>query len=122
MNAFESMTKARVVDAFEFEDTIVFLVEHGELGKAIGKGGATIANARQKFGKRVAVFEDAKNPEDFIKKACSPVIVSSMITEDYVKIDAARGQREEIAGKQIRLIKEVTKRKLKVSKIDFAFV
>jgi len=122
MNAFESITRAMVVDGFEFEDMIVFLVKKGELGKAIGKGGATISNARKKLGKRIAVFEDSENPREFIEKACAPVKVSPTVEETYIRVDAQRGQREEIAGKQIRLIKEVVKRKLKADKVDFNFV
>jgi transcription termination/antitermination protein NusA len=122
MSAFEDITKSRVSDCFEFEDVIAFIVEKGELGKAIGKGGANIAEARKKLRKRIAVFEDSENPREFIEKACSPVKVSVMVTENYVKIDAPRGQRDDIAGKQIRLIKELVKRRLKVDRIDFTFV
>jgi N utilization substance protein A len=122
MNAFESITRARVLDCFEFEDLIVFLVKKGDIGKAIGKGGSTISNARKKLGKRVAVFEDSDNPREFIEKACAPVKVSPMIEENYVKIYSPKGQRDEIAGKQIRLIKELVKRKLKVDNVDFSFV
>jgi transcription termination/antitermination protein NusA len=122
MSAFENITRARVSDCFEFEDIIAFVVEKGELGKAIGKGGVSIAEARKRLRKRIAVFEDSGNPREFIEKACSPIKVSVMVTENYVRIDAPRGQRDDIAGKQIRLIKELVKRRLKVDRVDFTFV
>jgi len=122
MRAFESMTHARVVDAFELEDSINFLVEKGELGKAIGKGGVTIANARKRLGKRVAVFEDADSPEEFISKACHPVKATPLINGNDIRINVSRGQRDEISGKQIRIIKELIKRKLKIENVEFVFV
>jgi N utilization substance protein A len=122
MNAFESITHARVSDCFEFEDIIAFLVADGQLGKAIGKGGGTIAKVRQKLGKRVAIFEDSENTRDFIIKACKPVKASPSISEEKIRIDAARGQRDEINGKQIRLIKELVKRKTGAGSVDFVFV
>ncbi len=122
MNAFESITHARVLDCFELEDTICFLAENGELGKAIGKGGATIALARSKLGKRVAVFEDYDNPREFIEKACAPVKASPMIEGASVRIDVPRGQRDDITGKQIRILKELIKRKLSAQSVDFVFV
>lgn len=122
INAFESITRARAIDCFEAEDSINFLVVKGDLGKAIGKGGESIAKARSKFGKRVVVFEDSDDPREFIVKACAPIKVSPMINDGVVRIDASRGQRDEISGKQIRLIKELVKRKLKASQVDFVFV
>jgi len=122
INAFESITHARVVDCFEAEDSINFIVKRGDLGKAIGKGGITISNARKKLGKRIVIIEDSDNPREFISNACNPVKVSSSIDGDHIRIDAQRGQRDEISGKQIRIIKEAVERKLKASKVDFSFV
>lgn len=122
MNAFESITHARVTDCFEAEDSINFIVQSGQLGRALGKGGATISNARKKLGKRITVFEDSDDPREFIEKACAPAKASPMITEDYVKVDLPRSQRENIGGRQIRIIKEAIKRKLGVSKVDFSFI
>lgn len=122
MNAFESITHAQAMDCFEAEDCIAFLIKEGDLGKAIGKGGVTINDARSKFGKRVVVFEDSDTPRTLIEKACSPVKVSPIISEGSVVIEAHRNQRDEITGKQIRLIKELVKRKLGIHSVEFTFV
>jgi N utilization substance protein A len=122
MNAFESMTHARVVDCFEAEGTICFLVKKGDLGKAIGKGGSVISKARKRMGKRIAVFEDSDNDREFIEKACSPVKANPNLGEKKITVDVPRGQRDEINGRQIRLLKELFKRKLKAENVDFNFV
>lgn len=122
MNVFESLTKARVIDCFELEDSINFLVHDGDLGKAIGKGGVTIANARKKLNKRISVFEDSENPADFIIKACHPVKAHPTIDGKSVRIDVPRSHRENISGKQIRIIKELIKRKLNAENVEFFFV
>lgn len=121
IRAFESITHARTVDCFEAEESINFLVESGELGKAIGKGGETIANARRRLGKRIAVFEDSDNPEEFIKKACHPVKATPVIDGNTIKIKVSREQRDEISGRQIRIIKELLKRKLHAESVEFVF-
>ena len=121
MNAFESMTHARVVDCFEAEGTICFLVKKGDLGKAIGKGGSVISNARKKLGKRIAVYEDFDNDREFIEKACGTTKASPNIEENKINVDIPRSQREEISGKDIRLLKELFKRKFKVDNVNFSF-
>lgn len=121
MNAFESLTRARVTDCFQAEDSINFIVKKGDLGKAIGKGGQTIANARKKLGKRIVVFEDSDVPREFIEKACAPVKADPIIDGDSIRIQVPRNQRDEIGGKQIRIIKEAVKRKLGASQVDFFF-
>ena len=122
MNAFEAITRARAVDCFEAEDSINFLIHEGDLGKAIGKGGENIAKARQRLGKRIVVFEDSADPREFVRNACAPLKVSPIIDGTSVRIDAPRGKRDEISGKQIRIIKELVKRKLKASNVEFVFV
>ena len=122
MNAFEQITHARVEDCFELEGVICLLVKNGELGKAIGKGGSNISIARSKLGKNIAVFEDGETPREFVEKACKPVKASPVIDAKNVRIDVPRGQREEITGRQIRIIKELIKRKLNVESVEFVFV
>jgi N utilization substance protein A len=121
INAFESLTRARVLDCFEVEGSLNFLVKKGDLGKAIGKNGANIANVRSKLGKRIMVFEDDQPARAFIERVC-PVKASPYINDDSVRIDVPRGERENISGREIRIIKELIKRKLDVSQVDFSFV
>lgn len=120
MNAFESITHARTLDCFQMDDTIVFLVKEGHLGRAIGRGGETINRARKKFGKRLMVFEDSDNPRRFIINVCKPLKASPNIG-DEIRIDVLRSQRDEISGRQIRILKELIRRKLNVSKVNFVF-
>ncbi len=122
LNAFEMLTHARAVDCFDAEGTLVFIIKSGQMGKAIGKGGETIAKVRRKLGKRVAVYEDSDNPREFIINACKPVRASPDIGDDYIKVDVPRGQRDQITGREIRILKELFKRKLGVNKADFSFV
>jgi N utilization substance protein A len=47
MSLFERMTEAVLRDCVERDETVVFVVESGEMGKAIGKGGANIDRVRR---------------------------------------------------------------------------
>ena len=52
---FESLTGARVVDCLvhEGENKLTFVVRDGDIGLAIGKGGAKIQKARRMIGKSI---------------------------------------------------------------------
>ena len=64
---FTNVTKTTVVDCIEGENRLIFVVEAGEIGRAIGKGGENVNVLRKKMGKDVYVIEFSKNPETFIR-------------------------------------------------------
>src|SRR3989344_2040178 len=82
INSFENMTGAKVKDAFEDKNEgIVFVVNQGEIGKAIGKNGANIKRVGFRK-KRVKVIEYNDNPLDFVKNAIYPVQADSIELEN----------------------------------------
>lgn len=79
INSFENMTHAKVKDAFfDRNETLVFVVEEGEMGKAIGKNGANIKNVGFRMKKRVKVLEYNADPVTFVKNAIHPVRADSI--------------------------------------------
>ena len=83
INSFENMTGAKVKDAFEDKNEgIVFVVNQGEIGKAIGKSGANIKRVGFRMKKRVKVIEYNDNPLDFVKNAIYPVQADSIELEN----------------------------------------
>ena len=59
MNVFEQRAHAKVVDVIEDGDNLVFIVQEGEIGKAIGKGGANIKKLKVALKRKFGI-EDTK--------------------------------------------------------------
>ncbi|MCX6778496.1 MAG: NusA-like transcription termination signal-binding factor [Candidatus Micrarchaeota archaeon] len=76
ISLFQSITGAGANDCLIGEDSVTFVVRHGELGRAIGRGGSAIQRAMQTFKRRVFVVEDAETPEDFAKNLFAPIKVN----------------------------------------------
>jgi len=75
---FESLTGATVMDCIvEDEGRVVYVVKEGEVGLAVGKGGANIQRVRELIGKSVEVIEYSDNPASFVKNILRPAQVRS---------------------------------------------
>jgi len=75
----ERQTGARANDVVLAEDSVIFVVQAGDLGRAIGKAGANIAKLRHRFGgKQIDVFEYSDDAAQFLKNVFHPVEVRSV--------------------------------------------
>jgi len=74
------MTGATVVDCIidEEENTIIFAVKRGEVGRAVGRGGEKIKRFRRMTNKQVEIFEYIPDPEKFIRNALKPAKVKEI--------------------------------------------
>ncbi|MFQ6011035.1 MAG: NusA-like transcription termination signal-binding factor [Nitrososphaerales archaeon] len=68
ISLFQGISGATARDCIRDEkmDRVIFVVNEGEMGLAIGKGGSSIKSAEKQFGKPVEVVEHAEDPKDFI--------------------------------------------------------
>lgn len=64
---FESLTKARVKDCIEKDDIIFFIVNEGQLGLAIGKGGQKLNQVKERLKKNIDVIEFSADINKFIR-------------------------------------------------------
>ncbi|MHB8605317.1 MAG: NusA-like transcription termination signal-binding factor [Thermoplasmatota archaeon] len=87
---FENLTGARVKDVVEEKDRTTFLVEEGQVGKAIGKGAANIKLLREHLKKDIEIVGYSKDREQFVKNLFHRFAVESVAFE-------ARGEQGEIA-------------------------
>ncbi|MFA5269894.1 MAG: NusA-like transcription termination signal-binding factor, partial [Methanoregula sp.] len=65
-----------VVD--ERNNRLIFVVNPGDMGLAIGKKGVSIKKASEAMGKKIEVVEYNSNPEQFIKNCFLPAQVTSL--------------------------------------------
>ncbi len=59
---FEDMTGAKVKDCIDIPEKVIFLVNKGDIEKAIGKNGVNVTNVRQKISRNIHVIEYDEDP------------------------------------------------------------
>ena len=74
---FESMTGAGVKDC-NAGDSLTFIVEENEMGKAIGKGGANIKRLESALKKRIKVVEFNGDVLQFVRNFVYPAEVAEI--------------------------------------------
>lgn len=119
MSLFERMTEAVLRDCVERDETVVFVVESGEMGKAIGKGGANIDRVRRSVGKDVEVVEYSEDEADFVANAFQPAAIESVEVDDedeggkvaYVEVNESdKGLAIGKEGENIETAKQLARR------------
>jgi N utilization substance protein A len=116
---FESLTGASVRDCLITDAAVAFIVEKGDLGKAIGKKGANITRVRQAFARQILVFEDADDLEQFVRNLFGAVPIRSMNVHDkmeskiaYAVVDEKdRGSAIGKNGERIKLCRSLLQRR-----------
>jgi len=83
ISQFESLTGAGSRDCVmdERNARLIFVINPGDMGLAIGKKGASIKKASEVMGKKIEVVEYSANVEQFIKNCFLPAQVTSLIFE-----------------------------------------
>jgi len=84
MTMFESVSGVSVKDCISTEQMMVFVVTEGEIGRAVGKGGANVRKLERLLKKKVKVIEFSDSLESFIRKVVSPYEVTDIIEGDGV--------------------------------------
>jgi len=81
---FESISGASVKDCIidEEQSRAIFIVNQGQVGVAIGRGGRNIHTLEKMTGKKHEIIEYSEDPVQFIKNALKPAAVREVrITE-----------------------------------------
>ena len=83
MTMFESMTGAKVKDCI-LNENLIFVVEEGEMGKAIGRNGSNIKRIESRFKKRIKLIEFSNDAVKFVRNMLYPVEVIDINLESEV--------------------------------------
>ncbi len=80
ISLFESITGASVKDCIvkEEEDRVIFVVNKGQIGMAIGRGGRNIRTLERMTNKKHEIIEYSEEPAQFIKNALKPAVVKEV--------------------------------------------
>lgn len=80
MSLFQNTTGATARDCVldPKAERIIFVVNRGEMGLAIGKGGSNIKNVQQIVGKEIELVEWSEDLKQFISNALNPKMISEV--------------------------------------------
>ncbi|WAI00799.1 NusA-like transcription termination signal-binding factor [Methanogenium organophilum] len=84
MAQFEQLTGAGSRDCIidERNERLIFVINPGEMGRAIGKQGSSIKKASDDLGKRIEVVEFSDDAEQFLRNCFLPARVTSVQFEE----------------------------------------
>jgi N utilization substance protein A len=127
ISQFERLTGAGSRDCVidERNNRIIFVINPGEMGLAIGKAGSSIKKAMEVMGKRIEVVEYASNPEQFLKNCFLPAKVLNVDLEGnddekvaYITVaDEDRGIAIGKEGKNIFKAKKLAQRQYNIADV-----
>jgi transcription termination/antitermination protein NusA len=84
MSLFQSITSATARDCIVDEkmDRVIFVVNKGQMGLAIGKGGLTIKQLQNVIAKKIELVEFSEDPAEFIRNMLNADMVNEVKLTD----------------------------------------
>lgn len=114
---FENITKARVKDCIECEDKLVFIVDPGQLGLAIGRGGTNIKRLKDLLKRNIDIIEYAPEIDKFIKNIFHNhkilEIAEDKTRKKVIRVTVAAVDKGKVigkSGKNIEIVRMIVKR------------
>ena len=128
MNLFQDITRTKVRDCLEANGRLVFVVESGQIGKAIGKGGENVVKMKKLTGRDIRVIEYSSEPEQFIRNVFKNYGVRKVeiesrdnITHATVTVEPTqKGKAIGRDGSNLKLAREIISRHHPIQSVSIA--
>ena len=122
---FENLTRAKVKDCFFIEDKLIFIINNGDIKKAVGRNGSNIKRIEAMIKKKIKVVEFNDNITKFIRNFLYPLKPRNIKTENNVVIIGAEsvGDKALLIGrnsKNLNNLKNTVKKYFDVAEIKIA--
>jgi transcription termination/antitermination protein NusA len=80
MSLFQSITSATARDCIVDDkmDRVIFVVNKGQMGLAIGKGGSTIKQLQNMVAKKIELVEFSDDPAEFVRNMLNADMVNDV--------------------------------------------
>jgi len=122
MSLFTRITKAKLKDCIVEDGQIMFIVENGEMSKAIGKGGSNVKLLEKKLSKRVKIVQYSSDLCQFVCNLMYPAKVKDcVLTDGIVFLEAedhpSRGLMIGRSASNLRRCEEIARRYFKLEEI-----
>jgi len=114
INMASKYSKAGIKDCLVEEDRIIFVVEKGQIGIAIGHKAKHLEKLRTLFKKNVKCVEFDNEKERFIRNLCKPYQVNTITIDgdedaSLIRIEVSPRDKSKIIGKGGRNINMIRK-------------
>ena len=124
ISIFENLTRSKVKDCIDDEDTLIFVVKENEASRAIGKGGANVKKLMLILKKKIKVVEFNDDPREFIKNFIHPAKAEVREEGEDLIIEAedkkTKGFLIGRGNQNLKKLKSIVKRYFKVNEIKVA--
>ena len=122
MNLFETLTHAKLKDCFFDREKLVFLVEPGEMGKALGRNKANIMKLEKMLNRKIKIVEFSPNRLQFITNYLAPLRITDIKEEgDLIIITGAdtktKGLIIGIKARNLRNLEKIVSKYFKIDEI-----
>ena len=122
---FEQMTGAKVKDCIITEGGVTFIVDEGEIAKAIGKGGKNARELERMAKKKIKIAEFHKDLIQFIQNLIHPLELSEAKLDNEILLLHAKDLKTRglLIGRNasnLRFFEAVTKRYFPIKEIKVA--
>lgn len=118
INMASNVTKTHIMDCLNLDDRVIFIVQKGQLGAAIGIKAKNLERLRGLFKKTIKFIEFDEDRERFIVNLFKPYKVNSITLEAddesiVAKVQVDISEKSKIIGKggrNIEIIRNLAKR------------
>jgi len=122
ISSFQSLTKTTVKDCIVSENSLLFIVPEGEIGKAIGKNAENVRRLANGFKRKIKIVEFSADLLKFIKNAVQPLKIAEIEERDGTVFMTApdlqtRGYLIGRGGSSLRQLEEIVKRHVEIKEI-----
>jgi len=84
MSLFEKITRADLKDCFVNRERVVFIVQQGEMGKALGKQKFNLQKIEETINRKIKIVEFNPDVLEFIKNLMYPLKILEIKQEDAI--------------------------------------
>lgn len=119
INMAANISRANIIDCVVEDDRVIFVVEKGQLGIAIGSKAKNLERLRGLFKKNVKFVEFDLDKKTFISNLCKPYKIKSVTIDEnhsnsYVAtIEVEQSDKSKLigkSGKNINMIRKLAQR------------
>ncbi len=84
MALFENVTHSKLKDCFFDREKLVFIVDNGELGKALGKNKTNVLKLEKLLNRKIKIVEFNTNRIQFVRNYLAPLKILDVKEEDDI--------------------------------------
>ena len=122
ISLFDNITKIHAKDCFKQDSRIIFIVNEGKAGMAVGKKGMNIKKLENLFKKKIKIVEHSESLIDFVKNVIHPLGAKEISEDDEIVtiIPVDNKTRGYLIGREavnLRNYEEIVKRYFDIKEI-----